>query len=337
MHLALLLPRLLRPTPTMETVKLTTPWAHDYIAQTPDSLGIVGNYRFEINNNADEADYWIVWGGLGTAKKQTVKVPPGRLIYITDEAHNKRYFHQGFLNQFATVLACRKDLTHRGLVNHHEFAPWYFGMGYNQLAATPRGPKPELLSIVMSNLLYLDGHIARYGFGHALMGHFKERLAVFGRGFNQIADKFEGLYPFQYSVALENSAIDDYITEKIQECYLAYTMPIYYGAPNIGHYFDLDSMISVDVADYRTAIERIEFAIAHNWATERAELIAQMRQRVLTRYHIFPAIASFLASERGQQGTGPAKPCTIVAEAQMWQADHKGLKPLLRRIFLANR
>ena len=189
----------------METVKLSTPWEIDYKSQTPGGLGIVDDFRFEINNNADQADYWIVWGGLGAAKRQTVVVPPGRLIYITDEAHTKRHFHQGFLNQFATVLACRKDLAHPGLINHFEFAPWYFKMGYDQLAALQPGAKQKTLSIVMSNLLYLEGHVARFGFGHALMGHFKDRLSVFGRGFNQISDKFDGLYPFQYSVALENS------------------------------------------------------------------------------------------------------------------------------------
>ncbi|MBK9590965.1 MAG: hypothetical protein IPO32_05465 [Crocinitomicaceae bacterium] len=60
---------------------------------------------------------------------------------------------------------------------------------------------------------------------------------LFGRGFNPIEGKLEGLAEFKYSIAIENYSGPDYWTEKIQDAYLSWCMPIYYGCPNLEKYF----------------------------------------------------------------------------------------------------
>lgn len=47
----------------------------------------------------------------------------------------------------------------------------------------------------------------------------------------------------KFSFAFENSAGPGYITEKILNSYLAHTVPIYWGAPEIEEYFNLESFI----------------------------------------------------------------------------------------------
>src|SRR5690348_10879633 len=114
-------------------VKLSTPWNHDLLKRTPNGSGVFGNYQFEIDNGCRECDYWIVWGGL---KEETnVKCPPQNVIYVTDESHAERAFEQNFLNQFTTVIACRKDLKHPRIIHTHDLGMWHLDKSYEEIAA----------------------------------------------------------------------------------------------------------------------------------------------------------------------------------------------------------
>lgn len=46
------------------------------------------------------------------------------------------------------------------------------------------------------------------------------------------------LMKYQYNLAIENSRNINYFTEKLIDCFLTKTIPIYFGCPNIGDYFD---------------------------------------------------------------------------------------------------
>ena len=41
----------------------------------------------------------------------------------------------------------------------------------------------------------------------------------------------------------------NYFTEKILDCFATYTIPIYYGCPNIGDFFNIDGIIVFDTVD----------------------------------------------------------------------------------------
>lgn len=55
--------------------------------------------------------------------------------------------------------------------------------------------------------------------------------------------------PYQFSIILENSQQDNYFTEKILDCFLCKTVPIYWGCPNIGEFFSTDGIIFLDGLD----------------------------------------------------------------------------------------
>jgi hypothetical protein len=63
---------------------------------------------------------------------------------------------------------------------------------------------------------------------------------LFGRGIKDIVGKIEGLRDYRFSVAIENGKFENYFTEKILDCFLTGTIPIYYGCPNIAEYFNTD-------------------------------------------------------------------------------------------------
>jgi hypothetical protein len=54
------------------------------------------------------------------------------------------------------------------------------------------------------------------------------------------------LFHSMFSICPENTAQRNYFTEKVLDCFATKTVPVYWGCPNIGDYFDTRGMIMVD-------------------------------------------------------------------------------------------
>ena len=52
-----------------------------------------------------------------------------------------------------------------------------------------------------------------------------------------------------FHIAIENTSTPNYFTEKIIDCFLFSTIPIYYGCPNIGEYFHSDGILTFNDID----------------------------------------------------------------------------------------
>ncbi|MFZ4724792.1 MAG: glycosyltransferase family 10 domain-containing protein [Paludibacter sp.] len=278
----------------MKTIKLSTPWNHNYLHQFPSSICEIDEYKFEINNECNVADFWVIWGGVNSEEHCTVK--SGKVLYITDEAYPERQFNKQFLKQFDNIIAVRTDLNEKyNVINNFEITPWYFNKSYDELNSLKRIHKNKKISIISSDLTLLSGHKKRFAFVNKMIGHFKDKVDVFGRGFNEIPDKFDALNNYQFSIAIENNVLNDYFTEKISECFLTYTMPIYFGCPNIEEYYDSKSFIKIDIDNYNEAIHTIESAMNSNVYDNSLEYIIDSRNRYLNKYHFAPAIVSIIS------------------------------------------
>jgi hypothetical protein len=53
----------------------------------------------------------------------------------------------------------------------------------------------------------------------------------------------------QFGVVIENTSRRGYFTEKILDCFLLKTIPIYWGCSNIGDFFDIDGIITFNNVD----------------------------------------------------------------------------------------
>jgi hypothetical protein len=62
-------------------------------------------------------------------------------------------------------------------------------------------------------------------------------------------DKFALFEEFQFTIVVENSSQPNYFTEKLIDCLITKTIPIYYGCPNIDEYFDTKGWILLDSVD----------------------------------------------------------------------------------------
>lgn len=102
--------------------------------------------------------------------------------------------------------------------------------------------KNKLVSMIASNKDWCTGHQERLKW----VSKLRNSLDLYGRGFNEIANKEQGLNDYYFSVAIENGQYETYFTEKILDCFLTYTIPVYLGSPDIGEYFNTDGIIFLD-------------------------------------------------------------------------------------------
>jgi len=111
-------------------------------------------------------------------------------------------------------------------------------------------PKTKLLSAISSNKAMVPGHIIRLNF----IDKIKDRLDLYGRGFNEIENKLKGLKDYMFSVVIENATTTNGFSEKIQDCFLTGTIPIYHGPKNIGEFFDIEGILTFDTQEELNSI-----------------------------------------------------------------------------------
>ena len=64
---------------------------------------------------------------------------------------------------------------------------------------------------------------------------------------NKILGEFkEPMFDSQFHICIENSKQKNCFTEKLMDCFVTKTVPIYWGCPNIENFFDTSSIIVVD-------------------------------------------------------------------------------------------
>jgi len=113
------------------------------------------------------------------------------------------------------------------------------------------------VSIIASSKRQTSGHKLR----HKVISLFKGRMDVFGRGYKPVEHKLEALAPYRYSIVIENIREPNYFTEKIVDCFATGTVPIYWGCPNIGEFFDTGGIIEFgSLRELRTALNCINEA-----------------------------------------------------------------------------
>ena len=102
-------------------------------------------------------------------------------------------------------------------------------------------PKSHDISIFASNKKITIGHQLR----HQVIAVLKNKkiMDIFGYGYNPLEYKLDGLSSYRFSLAIENCAVNHYFTEKLIDCFATYTIPIYWGCPEIQKFFNPDGMI----------------------------------------------------------------------------------------------
>lgn len=156
------------------------------------------------------------------------------------------YFKSGFFdkvkeieNQFECIYTHNRKLLESS--NIYKFFPvndaWII---HNQVVE-----KSKLISFIVSDKKWTDGHQLR----HKILEKLPIKMDIFGRNINDIDIKEKGLNDYYFSLVIENCKEDYYYTEKIIDCFKTKTIPIYWGCPSIGNFFDRNGIITFDTLE----------------------------------------------------------------------------------------
>ena len=100
-------------------------------------------------------------------------------------------------------------------------------------------PKSKDFSIIASAKKQHQGHRQR----HQIIANSQGNIDVFGGEYNPIENKIDGLRDYRYHFCIENIRRDYWFTEKLIDCFVTGTIPIYWGCPSIGEFFNTDGML----------------------------------------------------------------------------------------------
>lgn len=179
-------------------------------------------------------------------------------------------------------------------IRSHPAIPWHVNSTYKELATMSVPNKRKSLSWIIGNAKDLPGHIERWRFLKLLQQDRSFDIDLYGRAVRPIKYKNEGLLLYRYSLAVENTFTEDYWTEKIADCLLTWTVPIYYGCPNLENYFPSRSFIRIDIRKPRQALARIyEILAGDNWEARMAA-VGEARKLILNQYQLFPHLCSLI-------------------------------------------
>ena len=151
-------------------------------------------------------------------------------------------------NKYLRAIALQKRF-HRIITHRPAMARWVsnaivmpFGGAWVDRAQAGEPIKTNNMSLIASNKKDQEGHLLR----HRIAQWCKDgglEVDLLGRGYRPFKRKEEGLDPYRYSVVIENCREEGYFSEKLIDCFLCSTMPIYWGAPDIERHFDPEGMI----------------------------------------------------------------------------------------------
>ena len=105
--------------------------------------------------------------------------------------------------------------------------------------------KTKRMSLIASGKKSLEGHRLRHDIASWISESGME-ADLMGHAFLPFDKKEDGLAPYRYSVIIENVREPGYFSEKLLDCFLCRTIPVYWGARDIGDYFNLKGMVTCD-------------------------------------------------------------------------------------------
>ncbi|MFH2069024.1 MAG: glycosyltransferase family 10 [Candidatus Omnitrophota bacterium] len=315
----------------MKVVRIFRNWPGlGFFPQTPGGKGVWDNIRFT-EEPVEECDHVIT---LNYANYDApVFCPPENIWSLQQEppaGHFKPWHnaHQVYRKVFTSDVS----LIGERYIHSHPAIGWWAGRNYDFLNAGPVPEKTKNLSWITSNKQFFELHRKRIAFLKKIQTEGIE-FDLFGKGFFPIEKKWDGLAPYRYSLAIENYQGPFYWSEKLADCFLAWTMPVYFGCTNIEEYFPKESFVPIEI-DAPGAIGYLKEIIKSDLWLKNREAIAYARELVLNRYQFFPYMTEQIRNHEKERGDRPPARETVVipGENESRNPPKRKKKNLLHRI-----
>jgi hypothetical protein len=281
--------------------------------QTPGGLGVVGICKFGAPLFSDYD--WVINGpssAINYKRESSVlhHIEPPSYIQLLGLSEQK------IVDKFSLIYTSDPYLLDLGddrIIASCPFVHWHLStnvytgkikqeeafIGFDFLLNAPIPLKTENLVIINSNLRTLPGHILRANFIEKLC-HTTIKFRLYGGSywtkFNQYVNNApNGKWPIfstsKFVLVIENECAEYYWSEKFTDAILSYSIPIYYGCPNIHDYFPRGSYYPIDI-NSPSALDEIRELLASDYYEKNLNNLLKARDLVLHKLNLFSFIDS---------------------------------------------
>lgn len=286
-----------------------------WLRQFPGRIPQWGRCQFVFDPAERNYDWLVAYDDLPTGCSETLACPRENTLLVTMEPSSVKLYGSSFLRQFGVILTSQEPWVIRQPQAVHSQAGlrWYYGIGkntvrdYDALSAMSPPAKTQDISTVCSSKQQAHTlHRQRYQFVQWLRERLPE-MDVFGHGVRDIDDKADAVDPYKCHIAIENHLCEHHWTEKLADCFLGWSIPIYHGCPNAEDYFPKDSFVAIDINKPCEAEEKIRAAMAAGEYERRLPAIREARRRILEEYNLFAVISRIIEQQKPAIKSKPSK------------------------------
>lgn len=211
-------------------------------------------YTFVWNKNIQENDIIVI---MDYPKEKNIITKNSPIILWQSEPKNIYDFPLSYINKFDYILSpLPKKQTENTIRIHwlsicafHSFLKHetYDKLIYNHT-------KNKTISLVTSDLTIIPEHRKRVDFVHFLQTQNSEIEVL---GFDKKIYFYHGFKDYKYTIVLENTRQENHFTEKLTDALRSWCFVFYYGCSNIHKYFDMNSIIEIDITKTKETLDII--------------------------------------------------------------------------------
>ncbi len=251
------------------------------------------NDFFEIDE--ENYEYLIVLGALNSKNIKYFRNPQKTIGFMLEPEWSSNW--QRDLNKFCKyVVAQDKNMFPfaSNIIEHPMFMFTESTDNYN-FYLDNKFEKKKRMSIISSNYGHKYNYLKRHALFNGLLGTDLE-IDFYGRRWELDDPRYKGspynksdaIVDYEYSIAIENSSYNNYITEKFFDLIVCNTVPIYYGAPNISDVYPQQSFIEIDFSGpIEKTVEQIVDIYQNDNYEKRLPQVLEAKNLYYTKYNIF--------------------------------------------------
>jgi hypothetical protein len=260
-------------------------------------------YVFDGETKAGESFSFGAFFSKAVLSDEVFRYPRSQRIgVITESPIDRCYQHvPELIRRFPLIYTHQRELLAMG----PQFLPLMFGtnwLGIRDGAATDRilmeHPQKDAMVSFIGSLEHAD--VGAYRFRRAIAEYAVGRgdVECFGRGIRPIEGKRVALERFRFSIAMENASSDDYFSEKLVDCLLLETVPIYFGWPSFAEHLDPRGIITFrSVEELGAILDRLTPQL---YEEMRPFVIANKEVVVARRWHNHQGLLERLSEQLPQ-------------------------------------
>lgn len=251
-----------------------------------------------------------------------------RIVFLMEPPEVTRY-RMSYLEQFGIIVSPYDipQLTGRVVISPPCIG-WFAGSSafktIDDAMSYPLPKKTREISMVTSMKRRIPGRKKRLALMDALTSALGSRFDRFGAGILPIEDKLDGIAPYRYHVAIENSRHEHYWTEKLVDAWIGWALPIYCGDPSIlDRIPDARGIELIDTDDISGSVRRVIDILAEDPYEQRIDAIKACREWAIANANPYERTCDIIA------GAGEAaRSVPRLAEPEMLRIVMKGMRAM---------